>query len=349
MKVLRRTRIGSLLLGGVVAVAGIYACSSSSEDIVEDFDPGPGPSSQAQMDETNVNDALDEIVKALPECSRSGSISASSIGKSAENLSATVGLARQLVDFARSGIDGRPVKSAAHQAVSPMATTTEPITEIAGNCGGSLSGSISTNEETGDMSGNIIIENYCQQSSEGTTLEANGDFSFDGNINPLTSMTQINASSSGLSIKSGTDYDMTAGFDLSLTMTDSGMTVNADSFFVESNASGHRFSGQNVVLSTTVDETDMSTTVSLSGAFVDSEDGSMVITTITPLTVVEGTVTSGSGTVSGAGGSEVLITATGGNQFEVEVDSDGDGQYDDMAETMDCSSFDASSFGLPGM
>ena len=219
-----------------------------------------------------------------------------------------------------------------------QAATTEPITSIPGDCGGSISGSITTDSTTGAMSGSIVIDNFCSTAAGASQLLADGDLSFNGTLNPQSGATNLTLISKGLTVHSG-DSGFSASFNLTLSSNDTTVTINAPSFSVSSTRNGGKtVSGQNVLVTMQTNPTTLQTSVSVSGTLSDSELGNMAVSTWSPLVISDqGILLSGSGTVTGANNSLAHITCTGNSHFTVDVDENGDGTYDGASRAMDCS------------
>jgi len=93
-----------------------------------------------------------------------------------------------------------------------------------------------------------------------------------------------------------------------------------------------------------VSDTASGTQVSLSGTYIDSEEGAVTISTPTPIEINdEGVITAGTIIIAGSNGTEVMITVSGDNTFDIQADTDGDGTYDYEPGELDCSDFDADS------
>ena len=146
----------------------------------------------------------------------------------------------------------------------------------------------------------------------------------------------------------GTDSYTLGNVSIAVSMTDDDvqekLTITVDSMELEENTSQGSVTHQlrNVNISLTSGATQ--STMSISGTYSNSQEGSVTIATPVPITVNDaGEIVSGKIVASGAQGTKVSIEASGGNLFEIEADTNGDGVYDYQPGTMDCSAFDADS------
>ena len=119
------------------------------------------------------------------------------------------------------------------------------------------------------------------------------------------------------------------------------ITLTISSLVVEEETSESSATYELQDVSLVVTDTGTETTLTVEGTYIDSNEGSVDISTPTAVTINDqGEVTSGVIIVDGADGTRVKIEASGGNLFDIQADTDGDGIYDYLPGTMDCSALD---------
>lgn len=120
------------------------------------------------------------------------------------------------------------------------------------------------------------------------------------------------------------------------------IVIDVDSFQLDEVTSEgsvtHQLSNVSISVTSGVAET----TISVGGTYTNSDEGAVTLSTPAYITVSsEGEIVSGTIVASGAQGTRISMVASGGNQFLIQADTDGDGSYDYQPGTMDCSAFDA--------
>jgi len=325
-----------ILIMAVLSVLGLMRCGgggSSSES------PTASP---ATLTDNNVDAALAEIATYVQACVPADSVS--SAFRSSQVVPGSVPKAAKIIVQ-----QNRSLRARVSSKVLASETTT--IDPIAGSCGGTLSGSITTDNVANTLSGSIAFNDFCQDDGAGGEARVNGNLSFSGRVSD-TAIT-LNASSSSLQLTSlGESFHGSFNVSLTMDLNDGTSSITLRSFSGTKNG-GKTISGRNVVISVSPD-TDPGnpdgSIIDFSGTITDSVHGSMVIDTVDPLISDGfGALISGSGTITGANGTEVKVTISGPNLFQVGLDSDGDHLYDDYTQTMDCSALDVSNlFGIIG-
>ena len=325
-----------ILIMAVLSVLGLMRCGgggSSSES------PTASP---ATLTDNNVDAALAEIATYVQACVPADS--AASAFRASSVVPGFVPKAAKIIVQ-----QNRSLRARVSSKVLASETTT--IDPIAGSCGGTLSGSITTDNVANTLSGSIAFNDFCQDDGAGGEARVNGNLAFSGRVSD-TAIT-LNASSSSLQLTSlGESFHGSFNISLTMDLNDGTASITLRSFSGTKNG-GKTISGRNVVISVSPD-TDPGnpdgSIIDFSGTITDSVHGSMVIDTVDPLISDGfGALISGSGTITGANGTEVKVTISGPNLFQVGLDSDGDHLYDDYTQTMDCSALDVSNlFGIIG-
>ncbi|MBN1848530.1 MAG: hypothetical protein JW932_08085 [Deltaproteobacteria bacterium] len=225
---------------------------------------------------------------------------------------------------------------------------------IEGNCttnpDGLLIVELWYDEDTGDLDGCIDFDGFCLEVDGSEAIIENGA-EFNGNLgldddDDLESLTfHFNTDPNGITIDSD-DWDAivtisglslnldeeNGGYDIGFTLT-AGSVISDDTSVIVSNLS----------VNVSVDDDD-SVTATFS-ATITTNDGTLSISTPEAIIVNEdGDITGGEIKISGGDNTSVLITYAGTESdpyiFEVKADTDGDGDYEEYCETMDCSDID---------
>lgn len=209
--------------------------------------------------------------------------------------------------------------------------------------GGTLTSTSSiANPELGLSAGDSIgtVANNCRfdDGAGGVGLVINGSFSLTVHRGTLTGMAPFDVSFSismnNYSVGDGTDtvvfngdsrFDWVATSDSDQTLTVSGSSLaTADGSGVVWKNYSHSVVTQGTSTTYDLDATIETRNASLGGTLV-----SYRVTTTTPLTVdSSGRLIAGSITIVGAGGSTVVLTVTAPDTFSMQVDTNGDGTYE---------------------
>ena len=161
-----------------------------------------------------------------------------------------------------------------------------------------------------------------------------------------TASTSLTLTLSEAVFTDGSDRYTLGNVSITVSVTDGELndqiTIDVDSLQLDEDTSEgsvtHQFS--NVSIGVTSGATE--TAISVSGTYINSDEGAVTLSTPALITAnSEGEIISGNIVASGAQGSRISMTASGGNQFLIQADTDGDGSYDYQPGTMDCSAFDA--------
>lgn len=286
-------------------------------------------STPATLDEENVDNTLDYIVETIPGCTQGG----------------TAGVNQALLSFVstmKQTMHNQIQLSYAPKQNQPAAEEQPPIV-LEGTCGGTITITITGDETTGEISGSILFEDYCQGVEEEGTVVINGEVVFSGTIDPVTGdITQLSGSSTGITVtvtEGDEESSMTIAFNGTLTIGEETIILNLPSFTFIDQTRGIEISLQD--FSVTITQVGTSYEIVVSGTLIVTGQGSVQFTTDGPILITEaGEVTEGSITVIGANNTKMQITFLANGIVAVQADTDGDGTYDYFPEDLDCSELD---------
>jgi hypothetical protein len=228
-----------------------------------------------------------------------------------------------------------------------------PLT-LKGNCTGqegSATLTMNQDETTGDFTGTVTIDNYCQQiTGEGETSKTtiNGALQLSGNTDLSTNkLTSLTISTTGnLTIDTdGETMIIISMQQASISINGTTYTASMDSMSISEQSGAETHSFEINDLSAQVVNGEGTMTLNGSADFVDSIEGAVSISANSLTVTDNGVVTQGTITINGAEGTSVQISPQGTNTFIIQVDTDGDGEVDYEPGSMDCSGLDTSSLG----
>lgn len=199
---------------------------------------------------------------------------------------------------------------------------------IFGTCGGSFNYSISVDDQTGLFSGSLVFNAYCEEPGE----SINGAVSFSGQIDlGASEFVSLQLTATNFTITSGSDSFAVSGT-ISYVFTSPSVMQVTENFDIQ-DASGLVYRVQDFVV--TLTDTAGDTQIEISGRFYHPAHGYVEVATTTPFLIPFGSVvpTSGSLTatgaaVPGAGNGKATLTAIGGGRYQLQVDADGDGTFE---------------------
>jgi hypothetical protein len=303
----------ALVLFAILFALFFASCDGDGGD---DADGGAQP---ATITEQNFNDGVQFIVDTIPGCNAPNA---------APGGVAAVRNAMTLTPdwFEQLQLD-RVLR-----AVGVDITRQTSLLDLAGSCGGTLTLNFTEDEGTGNFSGQLVADNFCEE-ADGSQTTLNGSATFSGNTNESTGALTLDAMTDGLTVADGGEV-VTISFDVSASGTEDTLGLTGGITIAEN---GDAFSLENIDLTATT----MDSTLEIAGSlqFVDPDEGTVDITIIEPLTISDA-ITSGQIEVEGAGGTTIMMNVTNDNVFEFLGDADGDGQTDDFMRTVDCSTID---------
>jgi hypothetical protein len=312
----------------MVTVAGLFVILLVAVHLScsDDSSSSSSSSSPATLDETNVDKTLAYVVQTVPGCTQGALVTANQAFLDAVSL-----LNQQVVDKKVSLVPSS-------NEFDPAAELTEPI-NLEGTCGGTITGKLKGDEATGDISGDISFNNFCEGDA-GSNVQIDGDLSFSGNIDPEAEDLEINnlkGSSKGitLTVNEGSEQRVyTASFNASLSISSDSVSITIKNFTFADQTEGTEVKLQNFAM--TVTEGASTTTVTISGTIDVTDQGSVTFQTVGPVTVSDdGETISGTIKVSGADNTQILVSIDDG-VLTVQADTNGDGTYDYFPDALDC-------------
>ena len=200
-----------------------------------------------------------------------------------------------------------------------QAATQSESAAIDGECGGTMSYSISYDDVQGTFSGSFTFSNYC---NDGTTM--NGAARFDGQMD-VNTQAFIEATFSFDNLTGG-DLAIDGTIHIDFTTNPRIFTFNA---YCQDPITGAVYWINNY--SITIADWGSYVVVEMAGTFYHPDFGYVILATIDPLELHDGEDWPyiGTLTVTGANNSKAILTAEDNSTCRVQVDSDGDGDYDD--------------------
>ncbi|MBN2298816.1 MAG: hypothetical protein JXM72_09485 [Deltaproteobacteria bacterium] len=194
----------------------------------------------------------------------------------------------------------------------------QPI-DIDGPCGGNCSGNLSIDDETGDVSGKLRYNDYCDME-----IISDGRISIQGNIN-LTSV-NLDMVFTNFSVSyEGNSQTMSGTVSMESSTGSSYMTMNV---CVRDDSSGRTCWMSDYVMY--VIEYDTYDEISVSGRFYDPDYGYATLSTPESFIVYheENYPSQGILVATGAGGSSARLVVLSVETFRIDVDEDGNGTYE---------------------
>lgn len=359
---------------------GYIACTGGGGGDDDDDTPTYTP---AEIDQENVDTAIEFVDDVLPFCSLNSTVSSS--------MTALI----SAVDLAQDYNDQVKLYRVSNRRIQPQGEDDDLVLD--GNCGGTLIVSLTQNDATGEIDGSAVFENLCLEvdgDTEPTQLTADGTIQVSGSTqaidaeNDNTELT-FSTTGEGITLTDGeTDYSIVLDeAELSITEGNNGINLGltlTELVFVESSPDAtDTYTLQNVSMGlnttdlgndesqvtlsiagmTLQEETPDGTTtyslddvtivltdnaggnlVSLSGTYIDSQVGAVTVSTPTQIVINDqGVITNGTLIIAGSNGTDAIIQVSDDNSFDIQADTNGDGVYDYEPGEMDCSDFDADS------
>lgn len=319
----------------LLAAAWIFSCGGGGDD-----DSSGGPSGPTNtIDTATIDDIMKQVNDLGIGCTTDGS---------AARFSATLDTLEALTRKTANKIKG---DYRARQAGGISAAVEDESLVVPSDCIGSTGEmriDITYDDETFAFSGTLAFSDFCTDVDEIGEVDVAGGATFSGQLgfdssDDLNSITlsasttspivataadfSASVSLTGLAFSFNEQPDGSGTISLCWTSLDVDITDGDDSESIDTD---------DVCINVSVSSTGaISVTIS---ATVTTADGTLVISTPTPITLdSSGDITGGILQISGADNTAVQITYAGsGYAFDVQADTDGDGEYDDYDEEMDC-------------
>jgi hypothetical protein len=206
---------------------------------------------------------------------------------------------------------------------------------------------VTSDDETGAHSATLEFTDFCYSEEEigevnvagGATFSGQRGFDSEDNPNSIT----LNAGTTSPIVVTSADFSAGVGFS---ELTFSQSEASDGSKTLELCWTSLDIDVQQGDDSESIDTDNSCINVSVSNAgaaavtgsgTITTDDGSLDVSTPTPFTVDSGgNITGGVLQIDGADNTGLQIIAGSGCAFSVQADLDGDGEYDDYSEEMDC-------------
>jgi hypothetical protein len=198
-----------------------------------------------------------------------------------------------------------------------------------GSCGGTVTGTLNIDDQSGAFDGNLTFNDFCEND-----YILDGPVTISGIFNPDTeefavvSLTFTNLSGSG----AGESVTLNGDFDLDLSNLPL-MTIST-SMVIRDNILGKTFKLENWVIEIT--EGEGITDVDITGRYFDPDHGYVDITTQESLRFndddfwpSDGILIAEGAEGTAGGKTKARITFVDADTYEIDVDEDGDGEFDD--------------------
>ncbi|MFV9689575.1 MAG: hypothetical protein ACNY01_01225 [Desulfobacteria bacterium] len=278
------------------------------------------------LNEENVNDFVTFVRETIPGCDSKSSVTPT------KSVVDSVAAATKELD---ARLELFPVLGSVRAAVGQVET------EQTGTCGGTLVVNVSADDVTGVFSGNLDLNDFCQNIDKATSVY-DGSVTFSGKTDVGTDeLAELSASSDGITVtvdEGGEKESFTVGFDITMSISGSITTISTPRLSFK-DGTDKPYMVQNLTI--TVTEAGRTSQVEFSGRHIDPDEGSVDFRTLEPLTISDdGKVLSGQIEFAGAGDTRVVITISEDNVFQVDADTNGDNNLNYTADILDCSEFD---------
>jgi hypothetical protein len=325
------------ILAALLAIVPLSCDGDGGEESSSSGDGGGGgggttptqPAEQAALNEENVDYSLQFIVDNVSGCS---------FGAAA---TARQNKWRTIVDLSLELNDR--ITSASISRQSHIEATETETEEIEGGCGGDITVSITSDDVTGEVSGSISFNDFCEDVDE-SQFNIGGYLEFSGKIDTETDeLTELSGSTGidGITLQQEED-SYTFGFQsVVITIEEDSISATADSIFLREVSDGEvkEYRVENIAFEGS--EGDTTTTITASGQFIHPDEGAISFSTLQPIIVSdEEVILSGQVEIEGSDGTSAVLTVTDDNVFQIQADTDGDGEYDYFPDNLDCSEFD---------
>ncbi len=205
---------------------------------------------------------------------------------------------------------------------SISAVQTVPINEP-GECGGTISGSEQVDDVTGSMTGSLTYSNYCEMGSV-----SNGTVAFSGTYN-------LNNGNLDMTMTFNNFTEVSSAESLSITMNGTVIMVSTGSsdsmtfnITVSDDVAGKTYWMEDYLI--TDSSSDSEEDIEISGNFYSPDYGYVTLSTQQTFIILTDDDYPSSGILiaTGAGGTKARLTALSSTTYEVEADTNGDGNYE---------------------
>ncbi len=322
----------------LMAAAWILSCGGGGDG---DSSSGPAPAAGPTntVDAATIDDIMQQVNDMGMGCSTDGS--AARYSTIIDTLEA---LTREAAEKISEDFRAR-------RAAGVSAATEDESLVVPSDCVGSTGEmriDITYDDETFVFNGTLAFTDFCTDVDGVGEVDVAGGATFNGQLgydssDELNSIT-LNASTTSPIVATATDFsasvsvtglafslseqpDGSMALSLCWTSLDVNITDGPDSASIDAD---------NVCINVAVTSTG-AITVTVT-ATITTDDGTLDVSTPTPITLdSSGNITGGVLRIDGANNTAAQITYAGsGYAFDVQADTDGDGEFDDYDEEMDC-------------
>lgn len=210
--------------------------------------------------------------------------------------------------------------------LTEASTQMDPVT-IEGPCGGEATENDNIDEDNGDITGNIVFDNFCIL---GVTI--NGTVTYTGNVDFDSGDFSLNTNYNNISVTtpciSGTESGNVL---ISITNDGSVCTYRYTNFYIHDNNQNKTYWLHDYTV--TLSNNGYSIEGSMSGRYYHPDYGYIDVSTAEPVVIVLGDTTPSSGVLIGVGqnGVTTRLTLESYESYIVEIDNDQDGFFDDWS------------------
>ncbi len=314
------------LLTGLMAFI-VVGCSSSSSDSPGESIPlaYTGVTDPATINENNAQELMIGAYTGMRTGTSTGVFSA--VYAEQENSE----ILYMPITFELGGL----IKSTLDQVQLPsddftfMGAVQQETETVSGSCGGSCQITMNLNDVTGDMSGTMVYNNFCEEGAEiSGTVNISGQF--DLYTLELTSLTMAFNNVTGTYTYNNESETLYG--EISITQNGSSITMNMDMVSKDNNT-GKTYWTQDYLITET--ETYSGYQQTLSGTFHNPDYGHVEIYTEQMLVFDYMNIWPSSGIIvieggpgSAGGNTAARLTVISSVSYQIEVDSDGDDVFD---------------------
>ncbi len=190
---------------------------------------------------------------------------------------------------------------------------------VDGSCGGTLTLDVTFTNGIRNFDVTGSFSDYCEQS-----VTVDGDIEIEGEYSAAESSVEMTATLTDVSISSGST-SLSINGTMGVIATTSSQTLTMTMTWTD-DTSSKTYKVESLVMTT--DTSQSPATFTLSGTFYNPTYGYCSLATETPFSISEATVNAGALVVSDENDASARLTITGAGTYQVELDINGDGNYD---------------------
>ena len=335
----------------VLAILTTTIISCNNEGSNEAVDTGDEGVSQAVLTRDEVDDALNFVVERVSECSITSSVAEKVLSylfasifsvpgcASSETAERSQGVISSFKEFSH-GLNSKILISEISRWIRSTTRDIDPReTFQVGSCGGEIEMNMIDIFNTGKFMGQVVFNDFCHEIG-GEEINISNSLSVSGTVEQEgDEITELNIStdSNGIIVHLEDGSYTIVLEDAGFTVEEGVMIISVDSFLLQERTDSTMIEYGNEDLRIRLTEGESFTEVEGSGRFSRPDIGYVDFSIIEPIIISEGgEVVSGKVEITGAGGTKMLVTGLGDNQFQIHADTDGDGTYDYAPGTLNC-------------